>query len=80
MTITLNGIKRRGDAWKGYANWSRRKVLIWSQEHCAWWRPKCQGYTDKRDHAGIYFFNDALYITESCGREKKIAFHSIGFI
>lgn len=31
-----------------------RFVLIWSDEHRAWWRPDGMGYTTKVAEAGLY--------------------------
>lgn len=49
-------------------------VLIWSGEHRAWWRPQGLGYTDDRDEAGRWFFDDALATVRHCGRDKRISF------
>lgn len=38
--------------------------LIWSNEHRAWWRPDCRGYTHRVEEAGRYTFEDAL---SKCG-------------
>lgn len=38
------------------------KVLIWSIEHGAWWKPNGWGYTPNRDDAGIYSFEEASEI------------------
>jgi hypothetical protein len=49
-------------------------VLIWTGERCAWWRPQGVGYTDDRDEAGRWFFDDALATVRHCGPEKRISF------
>jgi hypothetical protein len=49
-------------------------VLIWTGEHRAWWRPQGMGYTDDRDEAGRWFFDDALATVRHCGRDKHISF------
>jgi hypothetical protein len=36
--------------------------LIWSDEHEAWWRPNCRGYTTKVSEAGGYTFAEAAEI------------------
>ncbi len=78
MRVTLNGIKRRGlDVWKGRAQWAHRRVLIWSDEHHAWWRPDYCGYTVHVAAAGIYSFADAWTATKHCGTEKRIAFQAV---
>ncbi len=33
---------------------SPRNILIWSNEHGAWWAPGQQGYTDSVQRAGRY--------------------------
>lgn len=74
--VTLIGIQRRGlSNWKAREWWNRRQVVIWSAEHCAWWRPKAQGYTINDDEAGIYDFADAYERTKHCGPEKRIMFY-----
>lgn len=49
-------------------------VLIWSGEHAAWWKPNGKGYTDDRDVAGRWWYEDALSATAHCGPDKKISF------
>jgi hypothetical protein len=34
--------------------------LIWSNEHCAWWCAKAQGYTSNHEKAGRYTREAAL--------------------
>lgn len=36
--------------------------LIWSLEHNGWWKPNRGGYTDRRDSAGQYEFDEAMEI------------------
>jgi hypothetical protein len=50
-------------------------VLIWSDEHKAWWRPDAAGYTTVRDNAGRYHIEDARKRTAHCDPEKGIRFH-----
>lgn len=38
---------------------------IWSNEHKRWWKPNRHGYTESRNHAGIYSFEEASQICES---------------
>jgi hypothetical protein len=76
--VTLNGINRRGLAnWKGRERWISKNVRIWSDEHKAWWRPNCQGYTAYATDAGIYTFSDAWDATSHCGPEKKIVYEAV---
>lgn len=42
----------------------RSKVLIWSFEHGAWWRPNSWGYTTCRSEAGWYDRAEAEKIVE----------------
>lgn len=74
--VTLNGIKRRGlIEWKARDWWTRQTVLIWSREHCAWWRPNAWGYTDDAAQAWRVDFPTAYDHTKHCGPEKQIAFY-----
>jgi len=41
-----------------------RKYLIWSLEHCAWWRPGRAGYTLELAGAGRYSEEEAREILE----------------
>lgn len=38
------------------------KWLIWSNEHQGWWRPQQCGYTDHKELAGRYPFEEAMEI------------------
>lgn len=48
------------------------KVLIWSGEHNAYWRPAAAGYTVRLSAAGIYDRAEAESLTSHCGPEKRI--------
>lgn len=39
--------------------------LIWSNEHCAWWKPNYHGYTKYPLEAGQYTSQEAMDICES---------------
>jgi hypothetical protein len=38
--------------------------LIWSLEHGAYWKPRREGYTRERVHAGRYSFEEASEIVQ----------------
>ena len=44
------------------------KWLIWSNEHRGWWRPGHQGYTENRNEAGRYAFEEACTIVEGANK------------
>lgn len=45
------------------------KYVIWSHDHCAFWRPNSKGYTQALDLAGRYSEDEAREITtRSCPR------------
>lgn len=69
----LTSIKRKGGE-RTIAKLAGAKVRIWSDEHCAWWRPNGIGYTGLPDFAGVWVFEDAYLETQHCGPEKKIIF------
>jgi hypothetical protein len=56
---------------------AQRKVLIYSNQHRAYWRSNAQGYCLLKEEAGKYSFEDALQLTMHCGSEKQIIFHFI---
>lgn len=41
------------------------KWLIWSNEHCAWWRPNYASYCYERKDAGRYSFEEACHIVKN---------------
>jgi hypothetical protein len=47
-------------------------VVIWSDEHRAYWRPDAAGYTKDIAKAGRYARQDATRRTSHCGPEKAI--------
>lgn len=53
------------------------KVIIWSNEHRAWWRPNGRGYTTVKSEAGIYNIGDAWNRVSGCGPEKRIVLQSV---
>jgi len=42
--------------------------LIWSNEHRGWWKPRSSGYTNDRDDAGVYTYEEALEIVEGANK------------
>ena len=38
--------------------------VIWSNEHCAWWRPGKMGYASDIREAGVYSLDEAREIVE----------------
>jgi len=49
------------------------KVLIWSNEHKAWWRANSQGYDNNLAGAGLYELAEAEEIVAGCsGRNEQI--------
>jgi hypothetical protein len=78
--VTLNGINRVGlSNWKAREWWLGKRAMIWSQEHCAWWRKSAEGYTDQIDKAGIWDFGEAWDRAKHCGPEKRIVFYSADY-
>ena len=69
----LTSMQRKGGE-RTRAKFAGRRVRIWSSEHKAYWRPKCQGYTIHPEVAGVYQFEEAWLATKHCGPEKKIKF------
>ena len=41
---------------------SSKHWLIWSMEHCAWWKPNKNGYTTLTHKAGRYTMGEAVAI------------------
>lgn len=72
----LTSMQRRGGE-RTRAKLDGATVLIWSDEHRAWWRPDRCGYTTIRDRAGVYSFDDAWDATHHCGPEKRIVFEVV---
>lgn len=71
---SLKRMKGKGIECRKEREFRRRKVRIWSAEHCAWWRPDRAGYTTVEEMAGIYVYEDARASTWHCGPEKKIVY------
>jgi hypothetical protein len=76
MRLTLKAIQQ-GRAPKAFERFKGRKVLIWSAQWLAWWRPESAGYTSAINDAGIYDFDDAYKRTLHCGPEKRIEYITI---
>lgn len=58
-------------------NWVNKLVYIYSNEHFAFWRANAQGYTNSKEQAGVYTFEEAWAATNHCGPEKRIAYHLV---
>ena len=52
-------------------------VVIWSDEHHAYFRSEALGYTTELDQAGVFEFGDAYARTKHTGAEKKIWFYRV---
>jgi len=76
MKRCLSSMQRKGGE-KTRALLARKQVRIWSDEHRAWWRAECCGYTIHGEAAGIYAFEDAWAATSHCGPEKRIVFEVV---
>lgn len=53
------------------------KVYIRSCQWGAYWGPNSCGYTEYKERAGIYDFDEAYFDTQHCGEEKGIYFQVI---
>ena len=53
------------------------KVRIWSNEWNLWWGKNSNGYTDNKNHAGIYTIEEALKKSGHCGPEKGIVYYHV---
>lgn len=49
------------------------RVVIWSGEHRAYWRPVACGYTQELFADGLYMLEEVVRITSHCGPERRIA-------
>lgn len=57
------------------------RVLIWSNEHQAWWRPNSQGYSPNVARAGLYDRSDAESIVQNAGsKNEQIVELEFGFL
>lgn len=45
---------------------------IWSNEHQAWWKDECRGYSQNLDQAGNYTLHEASEICLNAGFDKGI--------
>ena len=50
----------------------KKKWLIWSFEHNAFWKSGCCGYSTKRIEAGRYSFEEACFIVHDGNRFVNI--------
>jgi hypothetical protein len=42
--------------------------LIWSNEHCGWWKQNRHGYTTRTDKAGQFSFEEARQVIVDANR------------
>ena len=54
-------------------------AVIWSDEHCAYWKPNGNGYTADRDLAGRWTIARAYRQTRHCGPEKAIRYELVDY-
>jgi len=52
---------------------SESKVLIWSIEHTAWWKPNSRGYTTDQGAAGFYTRLEAQKIVDGSDGKNEVA-------
>lgn len=50
-----------------------RKFLIWSNQHCSWWRAHERGYTQRIEEAGRYDRADAERIVSNATLDGRLA-------
>lgn len=68
---TLERLKR----WPSLAKkFDQKFVHIVSDEWGAFWGPNGRGYTDDKQKAGLYSFDEAFSRTKHCGSEKRIRY------
>lgn len=56
---------------------SGKQVLIWTEEHRAFWRENKSGYTNFIQAAGEYSFEEAFSATKHCDPSKEIEYLEI---
>jgi hypothetical protein len=44
------------------------RFMVWSNEHCGWWKRSRHGYTTRTDKAGLFSFEEAKVICENANR------------
>ena len=50
---------------------TKTKWIIWSLEHRGWWMKNHTGYTQKREEAGEYSYEEALQIVRGANIGEK---------
>jgi hypothetical protein len=45
---------------------------IWSHDRAMYWRPHSNGYTERRDDAGLYPLREAIQICHTANRYTEI--------
>jgi hypothetical protein len=72
--------KEAADDWLAVVQASEGRLLIWSEEHGAWWKPGRIGYTRSIREAGRYSFDEAAEIVDTANRYLKSGFNEIAMI
>ena len=71
MIIKLERIKTiAGRRWAS----ERKQRLVRIIGEGWFWKRNRRGYTDRKENAGIYTFEDALNASAHCGPEKRIVY------
>lgn len=64
----MTEIIRNGNSESMGKNGMNKEWLIWSIEHCSWWKANQRGYTKIRDDAGLYTFEEASEIVRDANK------------
>jgi hypothetical protein len=67
----------KNEANEGREGLASDRVLIWSGEHHAYWRPNSAGYTFDGLAAGLYAREEAERIIRGCDAEKRVSIREI---
>lgn len=75
----IHSLKKFGEERMDMIRKKTPTVLIWNLHYEAYWRPDGGGYTKDSAQAGIYTFDNALYLTWHVGKEHRIELVTITF-